>query len=87
MKYGPGKDILVILYSTEPSQSHFKRCTLKKYIICTCLSEQAKVLRLLATVYLEWDCKEFQEKMLNAVNLANKVGWRKDFHFVAEIYI
>uniref|UniRef100_A0A8D3B093 Protein ZIP4 homolog n=1 Tax=Scophthalmus maximus TaxID=52904 RepID=A0A8D3B093_SCOMX len=33
---------------------------------------QAKVLRLLATVYLEWDCQRFQEKALNAVNLANK---------------
>ncbi|XP_022616073.1 testis-expressed protein 11 [Seriola dumerili] len=33
---------------------------------------QAKVLRLLATVYLEWDCHRFQEKALNAVNLANK---------------
>ncbi|KAA8588794.1 hypothetical protein FQN60_010139, partial [Etheostoma spectabile] len=33
---------------------------------------QAKVLRLLATVYLEWDCQRFQEKALNAVGLANK---------------
>ncbi|KAM8733021.1 testis-expressed protein 11 [Acanthopagrus schlegelii] len=33
---------------------------------------QAKVLRLLATVYLEWDCERFQEKALNAVSLANK---------------
>ncbi|XP_070818710.1 testis-expressed protein 11 [Chaetodon trifascialis] len=33
---------------------------------------QAKVLRLLATVYLEWDCQRFQEKALHAVNLANK---------------
>ncbi|XP_044061465.1 testis-expressed protein 11 isoform X4 [Siniperca chuatsi] len=33
---------------------------------------QAKVLRLLATVYLEWDCQSFQEKALNAVSLANK---------------
>ncbi|XP_039976576.1 testis-expressed protein 11 isoform X2 [Xiphias gladius] len=33
---------------------------------------QAKILRLLATVYLEWDCQRFQEKALNAVNLANK---------------
>ncbi|XP_034739537.1 testis-expressed protein 11 isoform X1 [Etheostoma cragini] len=33
---------------------------------------QAKVLRLLATVYLEWDCQRFQEKALNAVALANK---------------
>lgn len=36
--------------------------------------KQSKVLRLLATVYLEWDCQRFQEKALNAVNLANKVG-------------
>ncbi|XP_027135583.1 testis-expressed protein 11 isoform X2 [Larimichthys crocea] len=33
---------------------------------------RAKVLRLLATVYLEWDCDRFQEKALNAVSLANK---------------
>ncbi|XP_054453956.1 testis-expressed protein 11 [Anoplopoma fimbria] len=33
---------------------------------------QAKVLRFLATVYLEWDCQQFQEKALNAVSLANK---------------
>ncbi|XP_028272369.1 testis-expressed protein 11 [Parambassis ranga] len=33
---------------------------------------QAKVLRLLATVYLEWDCQRFEEKALNAVSLANK---------------
>ncbi|XP_041846510.1 testis-expressed protein 11 isoform X2 [Melanotaenia boesemani] len=32
----------------------------------------AKVLRLLATVYLEWDTPGFQEKALNAVTLANK---------------
>ncbi|KAK5616835.1 hypothetical protein CRENBAI_018314 [Crenichthys baileyi] len=32
----------------------------------------AKGLRLLATVYLEWDCQRFQEKALNAVILANK---------------
>ncbi|KAK7922470.1 hypothetical protein WMY93_009372 [Mugilogobius chulae] len=33
---------------------------------------QAKILRLLATVYLEWDCQTFKEKALNAVSLANK---------------
>ncbi|XP_018416198.1 PREDICTED: testis-expressed sequence 11 protein [Nanorana parkeri] len=33
---------------------------------------QAKVLRLLATVYLEWDCKLHQDKALNAIRLANK---------------
>ncbi|XP_042348716.1 testis-expressed protein 11 [Plectropomus leopardus] len=33
---------------------------------------RARVLRLLATVYLEWDCQRFQEKALNAVSLANK---------------
>ncbi|XP_011478279.2 testis-expressed protein 11 isoform X3 [Oryzias latipes] len=32
----------------------------------------AKVLRLLATCYLEWDCEKFQEKALNTVSLANK---------------
>ncbi|KAI7801911.1 putative testis-expressed sequence 11 protein [Triplophysa rosa] len=33
---------------------------------------QAKVLRLLATVYLEWDCQKYLEKALHAVSLANK---------------
>ncbi|XP_076005392.1 testis-expressed protein 11 [Genypterus blacodes] len=33
---------------------------------------QARALRLLATVYLEWDCRQFQEKALHAVDLANK---------------
>ncbi|XP_065128000.2 testis-expressed protein 11 [Paramisgurnus dabryanus] len=33
---------------------------------------QAKVLRLLATVYLEWDCQKYQDKALHAVSLANK---------------
>ncbi|KAL6480199.1 hypothetical protein MHYP_G00112320 [Metynnis hypsauchen] len=33
---------------------------------------QAKVLRLLATVYLELDCQKYQDKALHAVNLANK---------------
>uniref|UniRef100_A0A673Z5C2 Protein ZIP4 homolog n=1 Tax=Salmo trutta TaxID=8032 RepID=A0A673Z5C2_SALTR len=36
------------------------------------LPKEAKVLRLLATVYMKWDCQQFQEKALNAVNLANK---------------
>ncbi|XP_048883852.1 testis-expressed protein 11 isoform X1 [Brienomyrus brachyistius] len=35
-------------------------------------SVRAKVLRLLATVFLEWDCQEYQEKALSAVTLANK---------------
>lgn len=34
---------------------------------------QAKVLRLLAKVYLDWDCQKYLEKALNAVSLANKV--------------
>uniref|UniRef100_A0A3Q4I5G0 Protein ZIP4 homolog n=1 Tax=Neolamprologus brichardi TaxID=32507 RepID=A0A3Q4I5G0_NEOBR len=33
----------------------------------------AKALRLLATVYLEWDCAKFAEKAVNAVSLANKL--------------
>ncbi|XP_034147604.1 testis-expressed protein 11 isoform X2 [Esox lucius] len=33
---------------------------------------QAKVLRLLATVYLDWDCQQLMEKALSAVSLANK---------------
>ncbi|XP_053329317.1 testis-expressed protein 11 [Spea bombifrons] len=33
---------------------------------------QAKVLRLLATVYLEWDCRLYQDKALNAVRMANE---------------
>nr|XP_020651569.1 testis-expressed protein 11 [Pogona vitticeps] len=33
---------------------------------------QAKVLRLLATVYLEWDCKQYQDKALRAIAMANE---------------
>ncbi|XP_064430278.1 testis-expressed protein 11 isoform X2 [Mirounga angustirostris] len=32
----------------------------------------AKVLRLLATAYLDWDDKEYYDKALSAINLANK---------------
>ncbi|XP_043315652.1 testis-expressed protein 11-like [Cervus canadensis] len=32
----------------------------------------AKVLRLLATVYLDWDSSEYYDKALNIINLANK---------------
>ncbi|XP_058147656.1 testis-expressed protein 11 [Dasypus novemcinctus] len=32
----------------------------------------AKVLRLLATVYLDWDDREYYDKALNAIDLANK---------------
>uniref|UniRef100_A0A8C5Q413 Protein ZIP4 homolog n=1 Tax=Leptobrachium leishanense TaxID=445787 RepID=A0A8C5Q413_9ANUR len=34
---------------------------------------QAKVLRLLATVYMEWDCKFYQDKALTAIRMANEV--------------
>ncbi|XP_026540103.1 testis-expressed protein 11 [Notechis scutatus] len=33
---------------------------------------QAKVLRLLATVYLEWDYKQYREKALQAIIMANE---------------
>uniref|UniRef100_A0ACB8FX94 Uncharacterized protein n=1 Tax=Sphaerodactylus townsendi TaxID=933632 RepID=A0ACB8FX94_9SAUR len=33
---------------------------------------QAKVLRLLATVYLEWDYKEYQDKAIRAITMANE---------------
>ncbi|XP_061454183.1 testis-expressed protein 11 [Rhineura floridana] len=33
---------------------------------------QAKVLRLLATVYLEWDYKQYQDKALRAITMANE---------------
>ncbi|KAI4554471.1 hypothetical protein MJG53_019770 [Ovis ammon polii x Ovis aries] len=33
----------------------------------------AKVLRLLATAYLDWDSSEYYDKALNIINLANKV--------------
>ncbi|NXU81580.1 TEX11 protein, partial [Oreotrochilus melanogaster] len=33
---------------------------------------QAKVLRLLATAYLEWDCNLYLEKALQAISLANQ---------------
>uniref|UniRef100_A0A672T741 Protein ZIP4 homolog n=1 Tax=Sinocyclocheilus grahami TaxID=75366 RepID=A0A672T741_SINGR len=38
------------------------------YIVYT----TAKVLRLLAKVYLDWDCQKYLEKALHAVSLANK---------------
>lgn len=34
---------------------------------------QAKVLRLLATTYFEWDCTLYLDKALKAINLANQV--------------
>ncbi|NWI94133.1 TEX11 protein, partial [Pitta sordida] len=33
---------------------------------------QAKVLRLLATTYFEWDCRLYLDKALKAINLANQ---------------
>lgn len=48
--------------------------------------KQAKILRLLATVYLEWDCQRFQEKALNAVDLANKVGTSAALGFTATFH-
>ncbi|KAM8934224.1 testis-expressed protein 11 [Pelodytes ibericus] len=33
---------------------------------------QAKVLRLLATVYMEWDCKLYGDKALGAIRMANE---------------
>ncbi|XP_030066449.1 testis-expressed protein 11 [Microcaecilia unicolor] len=42
----------------------------KKY--STSPEMQAKVLRLLATVYMNWDCKEYQDKALRAICLANE---------------
>ncbi|KAJ3588406.1 hypothetical protein NHX12_011999 [Muraenolepis orangiensis] len=52
------------------SQSYDIGKTDRKY--CPGPEVQARVLRLLATVYLEWDCQQFQEKALNTVSLANK---------------
>ncbi|PKU29904.1 testis-expressed sequence 11 hypothetical protein [Limosa lapponica baueri] len=34
---------------------------------------QAKVLRLLATAYFEWDCNLYLDKALKAISLANQV--------------
>ncbi|OCT67379.1 testis-expressed protein 11 [Xenopus laevis] len=33
---------------------------------------QAKVLRLLATLYWEWDCKIYQDKAISIINMANE---------------
>uniref|UniRef100_A0A663MIH8 Protein ZIP4 homolog n=1 Tax=Athene cunicularia TaxID=194338 RepID=A0A663MIH8_ATHCN len=38
-----------------------------------CFSFQAKVLRLLATAYFEWDCNRYLDKALKAISLANQV--------------
>uniref|UniRef100_A0A8C3D187 Protein ZIP4 homolog n=1 Tax=Cairina moschata TaxID=8855 RepID=A0A8C3D187_CAIMO len=40
--------------------------------ITSCVSN-AKVLRLLATAYFEWDCKQYLDKALKAISLANEV--------------
>lgn len=80
MKYGPGSEALVRPRKTEwielaAGMLIFENKSLKrkrKYNNVT--HKQAKVLRLLATCYLEWDCEKFQEKALNTVSLANKVG-------------
>uniref|UniRef100_A0A8B9GDK3 Protein ZIP4 homolog n=1 Tax=Amazona collaria TaxID=241587 RepID=A0A8B9GDK3_9PSIT len=37
-----------------------------------CFSFQAKVLRLLATAYFEWDCNLYLDRALKAVSLANQ---------------
>ncbi|NXK85883.1 TEX11 protein, partial [Formicarius rufipectus] len=44
----------------------------KKY--CIDKEMQAKVLRLLATTYFEWDCSLYCDKALKAINLANQVN-------------
>ncbi|XP_075428791.1 testis-expressed protein 11 [Ascaphus truei] len=36
------------------------------------LCQEAKVLRLLATVYLEWDCRLYQDKAVSAISMANE---------------
>ncbi|XP_009954389.1 PREDICTED: testis-expressed sequence 11 protein, partial [Leptosomus discolor] len=36
---------------------------------------QAKVLRLLATAYFEWDCNLYLDKALKAISLANQENW------------
>lgn len=41
--------------------------------VLVCFSFQAKVLRLLATAYFEWDCKQYLDKALKAISLANEV--------------
>ncbi|XP_039210765.1 testis-expressed protein 11 isoform X4 [Crotalus tigris] len=50
--------------SCEIGKMH-KNCSISKEM-------QAKVLRLLATVYLEWDYKQYQEKALQAIIMANE---------------
>lgn len=66
-KYSPGPEMQVRTISLNTSE----HLSLNQYLI---LSLQAKVLRLLATVYLEWDCQKYVEKALHAVSLANKVS-------------
>uniref|UniRef100_A0A8V0Z828 Protein ZIP4 homolog n=1 Tax=Gallus gallus TaxID=9031 RepID=A0A8V0Z828_CHICK len=45
----------------------------KKYEQTFYFTFQAKVLRLLATAYFEWDCSLYLDKALKAINLANEV--------------
>lgn len=43
-------------------------------LVCACFFHfQAKVLRLLATTYFEWDCSLYLDKALKAISLANQV--------------
>lgn len=69
---------------TNSTQSKFYNCLFILILILKFESQideiesyfsfpQAKVLRLLATVYLEWDCQKYLEKAIHAVSLANKV--------------
>lgn len=47
----------------------FKSCVHMWLFFCF----QAKVLRLLATTYFEWDCSQYLDNALKAINLANQV--------------
>lgn len=79
VKYAPGSEIQVRWLLTSQRCKHELQ-HLQQTPFC---EKQAKILRLLATVYLEWDCQRFQEKALNAVNLANKVGTTVAMGFTA----
>uniref|UniRef100_A0A8D0G493 Protein ZIP4 homolog n=1 Tax=Sphenodon punctatus TaxID=8508 RepID=A0A8D0G493_SPHPU len=63
----------------RPNKAHLLLYPLQSYEIgkmdkkySTGQEMQAKVLRLLATAYLEWDCTQCQDKALRAISLANE---------------
>uniref|UniRef100_A0A8C0EBE0 Protein ZIP4 homolog n=1 Tax=Bubo bubo TaxID=30461 RepID=A0A8C0EBE0_BUBBB len=66
---------LSLLYSYVcPCVANFFSALHMSFKLPVCFSFQAKVLRLLATAYFEWDCNLYLDKALKAISLANQVA-------------